>query len=173
MSQATKDWIKEIVLAILIGLIILQFVKPTIVRGHSMMPTLDEQDYIFLSRQAYTFEDPEYEDIVVFQSDLKTPDGKEKLLIKRVVGLPGDVIRIDKGKVFRNDKPLSERYTLEQYTSTVMEDVTVPEDRLFVMGDNRQGSTDSRDAEVGCVEQKRLVGKAFLRLYPFHKISFL
>lgn len=173
MSQNTRDWMKEIIIAVVIGLIIIQFIKPTIVQGHSMMPTLNERDYIFLSKQAYAFDEPQYGDIIVFHSDLKTAEGQEKMLIKRIVGLPGDVIRIQDGVVFRNEEALDESYTLEHYTSTIMSDITVPEGSLFVMGDNRQGSTDSRDSEVGCVAQTRLVGKAVLRLYPFNKIGFL
>ncbi|WP_206459773.1 signal peptidase I [Anaerovorax sp. IOR16] len=173
MSQNAKEWIKDIVFAIVIGLIIIQFIKPTIVKEHSMMPTLNENDYIFLSKQSYTFGEPKYGDIVVFHSDLKTAEGKEKMLIKRIIGLPGDVISIADGVVFRNGQPLDEPYTLEQYTSTIMSDITVPEDSLFVMGDNRQNSIDSRDPDVGCIEQSRLVGKAFLRLYPFDKIGLL
>jgi len=173
LSQNTKEWIKDIVFAVIIGLIIIQFIRPTIVKEHSMMPTLNENDYVFLSKQSYTFGEPKYGDIVVFQSDLKTAEGKEKRLIKRVIGLPGDVISIADGVVFRNGQPLDETYTLEQYTSTVMSDITVPKDNLFVMGDNRQNSIDSRDPDVGCIEEKRLVGKAFLRLYPFNKIGLL
>lgn len=173
LSENTKEWLKDILFAIVIGLIIIQFVKPTIVKEHSMMPTLNENDYIFLSKQAYTFSDPKQGDIVVFHSDLKTTDGKEKMLIKRIVGLSGDVISIADGVVFRNGQPLDETYTLEEYTSTIMPDVTVPEDSLFVMGDNRQNSIDSRDSDVGCIEQSRLVGKAFVRLYPFNKIGLI
>lgn len=173
LSQNIKEWMKDIVFAVVIGVIIIQFIKPTIVQGHSMMPTLNENDYIFLSKQSYVLEEPKYGDIVVFHSDLKTAEGKEKMLVKRIVGLPGDVISITDGVVFRNGQPLDEPFTLEQYTSTIMSDVTVPENSLFVMGDNRQGSIDSRDPDVGCIEQSCLVGKAFLRLYPFDKIGLL
>lgn len=174
LSENTKEWIKDIVIAIVIGLIIVQFVKPTIVKEHSMLPTLNENDYIFLSKQAYTlFGEPKNGDIIVFHSSLVTAEGKEKMLIKRVIGLPGDVISIAGGVVYRNGQPLVEEYTNEGFTKTEMADVKVPEGELFVMGDNRQHSVDSRDPDVGCVPIDEIVGKAVFRLYPFNKAGTL
>ena len=172
LSEDVKEWIKDIVIAVIIGLLIIQFIKPTIVKEHSMLPTLNEYDYIFLSKQSYhLFGQPEVGDIIVFHSDLTTVDGKEKMLIKRIIGLPGDVISIADGVVYRNGQPMVEDYTNEGYTATTMADVKVPEDSLFVMGDNRQHSVDSRDPDVGCVEMDRVVGKAVFRLYPFNNMG--
>ena len=168
-----KGWIKDIAIALLIGILILQFVKPTIVREHSMEPTLQENDYIFLSKQAYRFGEQEPGDIIVFHTDLKQANGEEKLLIKRIVGLPGDTIAIKDGKVIRNGESMEEPYTLEGYTATDMEEIVVPEDSLFVMGDNRQNSIDSRDGSVGFISTERILGKAVFRLYPFDKIGVL
>lgn len=174
MSENTKEWIKDIIIAVVIGLIIIQFVKPTIVKEHSMLPTLNENDYVFLSKQAYSlFGEPEVGDIIVFHSDLTTAEGKEKMLIKRVIGVPGDVISIADGVVYRNGQPMVEDYTNEGYTATVMADVKVPEDNLFVMGDNRQHSIDSRDPSVGCVSEEQVIGKAVFRLYPFNRMGML
>ncbi len=132
-----------------------------------------ENNYIFISRQAYRFDEPKRGDIIVFHSDLKTQTGKEKLLIKRIVAIPGDVVNIADGKVMINGELQTEDYTLEAYTSGWVSDVEVPEDSLFVMGDNRQNSTDSRDSGVGFVAYDDIVGKAFFRLYPFNKIGSL
>lgn len=168
-----KAWIKDIVVALLIGILILQFVKPTIVKEHSMEPTLEENDYIFLSKQAYRFGEPAHGDIIVFHTDLVQANGDEKLLIKRVIGLPGDEIAIRDGVVYRNDEPLEEPYTLEGYTASEMEEVTVPEGSLFVMGDNRQNSIDSRESVLGYIAIDRVLGKAVFRLYPFNDIGLL
>ena len=173
LSENAKEWIKDIAVAVAVGLLIIQFIKPTIVKEHSMEATLHENDYIFLSKQAYLFNEPESGDIIVFHSDLKTAEGKEKLLVKRIIGLPGDTISVEDGKVYRNGVALEEEYTLEGYTAGYMEEITVPENSLFVMGDNRQNSIDSRDPSVGCISQDQVIGKAFLRLYPFNAFGWL
>lgn len=172
MSEDLKEWIKDIGVALVVGLLLIQFIKPTIVKEHSMEPTLQENNYIFLSRQAYTlFGEPERGDIVVFHTDLRTVDGKEKSLVKRIIGLPGETVFITGGVVYINGEPLEEDYTLDGYTNTELEEVVVPEGELFCMGDNRQNSIDSRDSSVGCVPIDQIIGKAVLRLYPFNEIT--
>ncbi|HAF60466.1 MAG TPA: signal peptidase I [Clostridiales bacterium UBA9856] len=168
-----KLWIRDMAIALIIGLLLTQLIKPTIVREHSMEATLQEYDYIILNRQAYLFSEPKVGDIIVFHTDLVQSNGKEKLLIKRVIGLPGDRIFISDGKVYRNGEPLDEPYTLDGYTASEMEEVVVPEDSLFVMGDNRQNSIDSRDSSVGFVSYDSILGKAIIRLYPFNKIGLI
>ena len=167
-----KEWIRDIAIAIVIAVLILQFIKPTIVNESSMEPTLYENHYIFLSKQAYTlFGDPQRGDIVVFHSDLTRADGAEKLLIKRVIGLPGDVISIMDGKVYIDGEELEEEYIKDGYTNGYIENLTVPAGYLFCMGDNRLVSIDSRDDRVGCIEESRIVGKAVFRLSPFSLIG--
>ncbi len=168
-----KEWIKDIVIAIIVAVIILQFIKPTFVRETSMLPTLQEYNFLFLSKQAYRFGEPETGDIIVFHTHLKTQNGDEKMLIKRVIGLPGDVVNIEDGTVSVNGEVLDEPYTLEGYTSGYVKNAVVPEGSLFVMGDNRQNSIDSRDENVGYVRVKDVYGKAVFRLYPFHEIGTL
>lgn len=168
-----KEWIKDIGIAVIIGILLLQVIKPTIVKEHSMEPTLHSNDYIFLSKQAYRFGTPEYGDIIVFHTDLTREDGKEKLLIKRIVALGGDTVSITGGVVYRNGEPVNEAYTLDGYTATEMEEITVPEGHAFVMGDNRQNSIDSRDPRVGFLDLGEVVGKAVFRLYPFRDIGLL
>lgn len=171
-KEELKEWIRDLGMALIIGLIIITFIKPTIVKEHSMEPTLEENNYIFLSKQAYTlFGEPERGDIVVFHSDLRTVDDKEKLLVKRIIGLPGDTVMITGGVVYINGEPLEEPYTKDGYTNTELEEVTVPEGHVFAMGDNRQNSIDSRHSDVGCVSIDQVVGKAVLRLYPFDQIT--
>lgn len=168
-----KLWIRDIAIALAIGLLLTQLIKPTIVREHSMESTLHEYDYIILNRQAYLFNEPREGDIIVFHTDLVQDNGKEKLLIKRIIGLPGDRVSISGGIVYKNGEPLAEPYTKEGYTASDMEEVTVPADSLFVMGDNRQNSADSRDTSVGFVSVDKILGKATLRLYPFNKIGLV
>lgn len=173
MSENLKEWIKDIVIAIIIAVIILQFVKPTIVREHSMENTLIENDYLFVSKQHYRFHDYQRGDIIVFQSDLESNTGSKKLLIKRIIAVPGETIQITGGKVYIDGEAIEEDYTKDGYTDTEMAPLLVPEDSLFCMGDNRQNSADSRSASIGFVPFDRVIGKAVFRLFPFHSIGML
>lgn len=174
LSENAKEWIKDILVAIVISVIVMQFIKPTIVREHSMEETLKENDYILLSRQAYgLFGEASRGDIVVFESTLKTPSGNNKLLVKRIVAIPGDTISIKGGWVVINGEPVDEEYTKDGYTTTEMEEISIPDGYVFAMGDNRQNSMDSRDSRIGLVALDTVVGKAFFRLFPFSKIGGL
>ncbi|MDR3072476.1 MAG: signal peptidase I [Clostridiales Family XIII bacterium] len=166
VSRGTLIWVRDVLIAITFSLLILLFIKPTVVREHSMENTLHPNDYVFVSKQAYRFGEMHRGDVVVFKSDLKSEDGSTKNLIKRVIGLPGDSIEIYGGNVYLNGEKLKEDYIKDGVTNGVLEKVVVPEGRLFVMGDNRQQSKDSRDPEVGFVSEKEVLGKAFFRLYP-------
>ena len=174
LSENAKEWIKDILIAIVVAFLVLQFIKPTIVQEHSMENTLKPNDYLFISKQSYRlFGDPQRGDIIVFHSVLTTADGAEKLLVKRIIALPGDTIYITGGVVYVNGEPQDEPYTKDGYTNTEMEEVTVPEGQLFCMGDNRQNSRDSRDPLIGFVDEDDVLGKAVLRLFPFSKFGGL
>ncbi len=174
LSENTKEWIKDILIAIVVAILVLQFIKPTIVQEHSMENTLEPNDYLFISKQSYRlFGDPQRGDIIVFHSVLTTSDGSEKLLVKRIIGLPGDTVYITGGIVYVNGEPQDEPYTKDGYTSSEMSEVTVPEGQLFCMGDNRQNSRDSRDPLIGFVDEDDVLGKAVLRLFPFSKFGGL
>lgn len=163
-----KAFLKDLIIAVFIAVVIIQFIKPTIIKESSMQPTMYENDYIFLSKQAYNlFGDPDYEDIIVFHSDIDTGDGKKKDLIKRVIGLPGDIITVEDGVVYRNDEPLKEPYTMEGYTTGEVMDYVVPEGMMYVMGDNRRVSLDSRSEDIGPVPMDKVIGKAVWKVYPF------
>ncbi len=166
-------WIRDIIIAIIIALIISQFITPTIVKEHSMDDTLHNNDYLILWKMAYRSSEPSYGDIVVFKSNLLDDNGKEKLLIKRVVARSGDTIAVKDGYVYRNGKQLMETYTKDGYTNGGIDETVVPEGKLFLLGDNRIVSIDSRDPSVGFVDEDLLVGKAVLRLYPFNKMGGL
>lgn len=168
-----KEWIRDIAVALIIALVIIQFVKPTIVKQSSMEPNFHAKDYLFVSKQAYRFNEPQRGDVVIFDSSLTDTDGKEKLLIKRVIGLPGEEIDIIEEKVFVNGVMLDETYTMDGTTYGYVTDLIVPEDQYFCLGDNRDVSIDSRDPAVGCVDKEQLVGKVFFRLFPFNQIGIV
>jgi signal peptidase I len=166
-------WVRDIIIAIIIALIISRFITPTIVQEHSMDDTLHNNDYLILWKAAYKIGEPQYGDIVVFKSDLLDDKGKQKLLIKRVVAKGGDTISLHDGYMYRNGEQLTEPYTKDGYTNGGIDETVVPEGYLFLMGDNRQVSIDSRDPSVGFVDEDLLIGKAVLRLFPFNQIGGL
>jgi len=164
--------LRDVAIALVIIIVILQFVKPTIVFEHSMQDTLQPRDYVLLARQAYSTNGPQRGDIVVFVSHLPADSGSgTKDLIKRVIGLPGDIIEVRDGFVFVNGTPLEEDYTKDGTTAGTMAPVTVPAGEYFMMGDNRQVSDDSRDPNVGCVAEKDILGKVFFRLFPISRFG--
>lgn len=170
-----KEFIKDIIIALIIVIAITLVIKPTIVKESSMEPTLYENNYLFVNKLAYLTKDhPDYGDIIIFNSDIDKEDGSgKKILIKRVVGVENDVITISEGNVYRNGVKLDEPYTLEGFTTGDMADYVVPQDEVFVMGDNRSVSLDSRSEEVGTVSEDSIIGKAFVKLYPFNEIGLL
>lgn len=172
-----KSLLIDIVVAILLAALVLTFVRPTIVKQSSMENTLHENDYMIMYRLAYRNHGPERGDIIIFQSDLiDEGSGQDKLLIKRVIGLPGDEISIVDDQLYINGEYYSEDYLKDGYTPAFEipvegEVFTVPDNSYFVMGDNRAGSVDSRRYEVGCVVPDQIEGKVVLRLFPFNKIQ--
>ena len=178
-SSFLKDLIKDIIIAVVIVLAITAVIKPTIVKEESMLDTLQENNYLFVNKMAYKFKDhPDRGDIIVFKSDLPNEEaGGKKLLIKRVIGVEGDVIYFEGNQVYRNGELLEEDYIYDEdplfrnYPNG--ESFTVGEDELFAMGDHRSVSCDSRSTSVGMISEDRVVGKAFLRLYPFNEIGTL
>lgn len=166
-------WIRDIGIAVLIAAILLFFFKPIIIQQESMQPNFYSKDYVIVSKQAYKlFGDMERGDIIVFKSSLLDENEKPKYLIKRIIGLPGDTIEIKDGYVIRNGETIQEPYVAEQGVSGEMEEVTVEDGKLFVMGDNRYVSQDSRSAAVGQVDQDTVLGKVFLRIFPFDSIEY-
>ena len=169
------EWVKEIIIAVIIASVILAFVKPIIIRQSSMEPTFYNGDYIFISKQAYNlFGDPERGDVVVFHTGLKTEEGEDKNLIKRIIGLPGDTVEIVDGYVYLNGEKLDEPYA-EQLSVGECDlefPFQVPQEQYFVLGDMRESSIDSRNTLIGCVAKDQIVGKVFFRIWPFKTIRF-
>jgi signal peptidase I len=169
------DWTVHIIIAVLIGLIIVNFViQRTVVDGVSMEPTLQNGDNLWVEKISPRLGGLHRGDIVT----INVPDkvGTEKNpLIKRIIAVENDTIEIKDGKVFINGKLQTEHYILGNYTGDPVDsqnnNVKIKKGYVYVLGDNRQNSTDSRI--IGPVEVRRIIGKAVIRIYPFSKLGFV
>jgi signal peptidase I len=142
-------------------LIIVFLYQPVRVEGTSMLPRLEDDDRLFINKFVYHFTAIERGDIVVFHY----PRDPEKSYIKRVIALPGDRLRVDRGTVWLNGKPQSEKYVPEEYRdSHSYSEIIVPDGTYFMMGDHRSISSDSRD--FGPVERSLIYGKAVFVYWP-------
>lgn len=136
---------------------------PTEVSGTSMVPTLQSADKLLTSPLPYIWGEPQRGDIIVFQA----PNEAEGVYyVKRVIGLPGDRVLIDNGSVYLNDELLDEPY-LDDVATEGYVDTQVPQDSVFVLGDNRTVSHDSRANDVACISYDEIYGKALWRIAPF------
>ena len=162
------NWAIIIGVALILATLINKFViiKAEVISG-SMEDTMQIDDVYLGSRLSYVFGDPERGEIVFF----KFPDNEEETFVKRVIGLPGEKIEIKDGKVYINDstEPLYEPYLKETPRKEDFGPVVVPEDSYFMMGDNRNHSSDSRAWNTFYVTRDELLAKAWLRIWPpFH-----
>jgi signal peptidase I len=157
------EWIKSLVVALVLALLIRQFAFAIfMVEGQSMEHTLHDKERLVVNKIVYRLHTPEYGDVVVF----KYPADPSKDFIKRVIGKPGDTIEIRDYKVFRNGEELDEPYIAEPTTPN-NQTYKVPEGTVFVMGDNRNYSKDSRDVSVGYVKFDEIIGRAEFVWWPF------
>ena len=157
---------------IVVSWLIITFVtQRTEVQGSSMEPHLHNGENIMVDKLSYRFHDPERFDIIVFRYLYK----KNTFYIKRVIGLPGETVQIADGVIYINGEPLEEDYGLEEITNPgrALEPITLGEDEYFVLGDNRNGSSDSRMTDVGNITRKQIVGKASLIIWPFSEFGWV
>ncbi|WP_170006676.1 signal peptidase I [Bacillus fonticola] len=179
LKKEGLEWIKAFAIGILLFLLIRTFLFSSYeVEGKSMVPTLQDGDKLIVSKIGYTIGEIDRLDVIVFHAT-ETED-----YVKRVIGLPGDSIRYENDQLFVNDQPIPEPFldeskgqwdvgtftgdfTLEGLESTNAQ--TVPEGKIFVLGDNRLGSRDSR--HFGFVDIDEVVGQVSLRFWPFKEIT--
>lgn len=178
-KNETWEWLKALVIAFLLAALIRYFLfAPIVVDGESMMPTLHDQDRLIINKLAYDIGEAERFDIVVFHA------AGEKDFIKRVIGLPGEHIEYRDDVLYVDGEPIEEPF-LQPYKEKVqgkltgdfaLQDTlegeqTVPEGELFVMGDNRLRSKDSR--HIGTVPIDQVVGEAAVQFWPFKDFHFI
>ena len=160
--------------ALIISILIVRiFFSFNIVDKTSMMDTIAPRDCMILAQKAYDFSEIEFVDIIIFESQIIYEEGRTQTLVKRVIGLPGDEIEIKGQNVFRNGIRLDEPYTKDGVTEGTQAQIKVPEGCIYVLGDNRQASVDSRDARVGYVEKENIRGKVIFRILPLSKAGLV
>lgn len=167
--RALRSWVRDLFFSISISLFIILFVyQPVKVEGGSMEPGLQDQERIFINKLAYRLGDIERGDIIVFHY----PRDPRKSFIKRVIGLPGDRVRVFDGHVYLNGRLMQEPYVPEEFLdSRAYPEVKVPPDSYYVLGDHRSMSNDSRD--IGPVARSYIYGKAVFSYWPMEKVGLL
>lgn len=153
--------------------LVIHFVgQRTQVQGSSMEPKLSSEDNLIVDKISYRFHDPERFDIIVFPFQYED----NTFYIKRIIGLPGESVQIDaEGNILIDGEILEENYGKEviQNPGRAYEPIILGDDEYFVMGDNRNNSTDSRDPSVGNIKRKDIIGRAWLRILPLDEFGFI
>ena len=171
VAGALLHWLRDLVFSFILAIIVILFLyRPVKVEGTSMMPTLDDQERIFINQFTYRFHfgNVDRGDTVVFWF----PGDPSKSYIKRVIAVPGDRIEVDHGSVIVNGQPLIEDYVPPEYRDqSSMIARTVPPDEYFVLGDHRSSSNDSRS--WGMVPRRYIYGKAVFIYWPLDKMGVL
>ena len=163
-------WIVDIAVALSLAWFCLHSFGTQIpVSGQSMTPLLESGDVVLMNRLSYDFGQPRRMDVVVFERE----DGKTN--VKRVVGVPGDVVQIQNGYLYINGEILEAENGLEKVALAGLAEAPVElgEDEYFLLGDNRDSSEDSRFVNIGNVKRKQILGKVWLRLFPLLNISLI
>lgn len=175
-----KAVIKEILgasvyllIVLVLTYLVITFVgQRTVVHGESMENTLTDGDNLIVDKITYRLHEPQRFDIVVFPYQYE----KDTFYIKRIIGMPGESVYIDElGNIYINEELLGEPYGREVIKSPGLASTTIylGADEYFVLGDNRNNSSDSRDPSVGPVKREDIIGRAWFRMYPFNKMGLV
>ena len=171
LAGALIHWARDLLFSVVLAVVVILFLyQPVKVEGTSMMPTLDDQERIFINKFVYRlhFGHIDRGDTVVFWY----PGDPTKSYIKRVIGVPGDRVEVDRGTVVVNGQPLVEDYVPAEYRDTSEMPVRlIPPDEYFVLGDHRSSSNDSRS--WGMVPRRYIYGKAVFIYWPLDKMGLL
>lgn len=175
MKEIIKElagWLLYIVLIIALTWTVVTFAgQRTEVSGSSMETTLSDKDQLIVDKMTYRFRDPKRYDIVVFPYQYQD----NTYYIKRIIGLPGETVQILSGMVYIDGMRLDEHYGNEimENPGIAEEPLTLGEDEYFVLGDNRNNSSDSRASDVGLIHRKDLIGRAWIRVWPLSQIGVI
>lgn len=164
------SWILYIVLIIVLTYFITTFIgQRTRVEGRSMENTLFDGDNLIVDKISYRFKNPERFDVIIFPYRYE----KNVYYIKRIIGMPGETVQIKDGYVYVDGEKLEENFGKEKMLESGIagDPIQLGQDEYFVLGDNRNHSKDSRSEQVGVLNKEELVGKAWIRIWPFHSFG--
>ena len=170
LLRRAVNWVTDIIVVIALGCFtVYAFGVQVTVSGNSMSPLLNADDVVLVNQLSYDLGKPDRFDVVVFRRE----DGKAN--IKRIIGLPGETVQIIDGYVYINGNQLDEHYGNEVMKDAGMaaEPITLGEDEYFVLGDNRNNSQDSRAENVGLIHREDLLGRAWIRIWPFSEFGVI
>jgi signal peptidase I len=170
--RSAVEWVAVIVGALAVALVIKTFLlQAFFIPSESMVPTLKVSDRVLVNKLSYKLHDVHRGDLVVFERPPSEGGDQIKDLIKRVIALSGETIELRDGRILIDGRILEEPYLPEGTETTNLEKLTVPEGQVFVMGDNRSDSRDSRF--FGPIDESLIVGRAFIRVWPLTAIGLL
>jgi len=165
---------KSIIIILVISFLIRAFLfQPFVVDGQSMNPNFQNEEYLLVNKLIYRVDKPNRGDVIVF----KAPNNPKNDYIKRIIGLPGETVKIANDKIYINGNELNEFYIPSDYLTYIKNnpnvslEVILEDDQYFVLGDNRQHSSDSR--EWGILPKENIIGKAWLAVYPWKIFGFI
>lgn len=163
LKKEGLEWVKALVIAIILVIIVRTFfISSYVVDGPSMLPTLENGDKLIVNKIGYKLGDVKRSDVIVFHAN------ENEDYVKRIIGLPGDTVVCQEDQLYINGELIEEPY-LEDYEVTGDFNVSVPDGKLFVLGDNREDSWDSR--HFGFIDMEQVVGKVNLRYWPLNEIK--
>ena len=178
-ERTAKNMVKEVLsmalyiaVVLCITFLVVRYVgQRTQVDGHSMENTLFDGDNLIVDKISYRFTDPKRFDIIVFPYHYK----EDTYYIKRIIGLPGETVQIRDGEIYIDGAILEEYYGKETMLTSgrAADQIQLGEDEYFVLGDNRNHSEDSRFDDVGNIERSEIIGRAFIRIWPFERFGLL
>ena len=171
-AKEVLDWILYIGIVLILSWLIVTFVGVrTVVDGQSMEPTLQDGNNLIVDKLSYRFRDPKRYEIIVFPYKYE----ENTYYIKRIIGLPGETVQVKNGEVYIDGEILGEDYGAEamEDAGIASDPIVLGTDEFFVLGDNRNHSSDSRDPSVGVLRREDLIGRAWIRIYPFDEMGFV
>lgn len=170
--RSTIEWIAIVIGAFAVALLVKTFlIQAFYIPSESMFPTLTENDRVLVNKLSYQLHDVNRGDLVVFERPPNEPDSEVKDLIKRVVALEGETIEERDGSLYIDGEPLDEPYLEPEVESRNVTRMVIPEGHVFVMGDNRGSSRDSRF--FGPIDEDLIVGRAFVKVWPLPEVDLL